>query len=187
GSSLNFHFGFYKQGMSFEEGLESATRNVISCLPPRGRLLDLGCDWGGPAMRLLKCGYDVECVTNSSAQQGYCSSLGLHSRVLDLEQDDGRDLGYFDSVIMLESLEHIIDKRSLFTKLKQITSRVVLVTSCDAQAAGDLVSTYGGTMYMTSVAELLDVIASAGWRIDTAVDNRRYAMPTFEHWRTRIE
>jgi cyclopropane fatty-acyl-phospholipid synthase-like methyltransferase len=187
GSSLNFHFGFYKQGMSFEEGLESATRNLISCLPPRGRLLDLGCGWGGPAMQLLKCGYDVECVTNSSAQQEYCSSLGLHSRVLDLERGDGGDLGYFDSVIMLESLEHIIDKRSLLAKLKHMTSRVVLVTSCDSQAAGGLVPTYGGSMYMTTAAELLGVITRAGWRIDAVVDNRKCAMPTFEHWRTRIE
>jgi cyclopropane fatty-acyl-phospholipid synthase-like methyltransferase len=187
GSSLNFHFGFYRHGMSFEEGLELATRNLFPYLPPGGRVLDLGCGWGGPAMQLLKRGYDVECVTNSCAQQEYCSSLGLHSRVLDLERDDARDLGYFDGVIMLESLEHILDKHNLFARLKYMTSRVVLVTSCDSQAAGGLVPTYGGTMYMTSVAELLGMITSEGWRIHGAVDNRRYAMPTFEHWRTRIE
>ena len=42
-------------------------------------------------------------------------------------------------------------------------------------------------MYMTSVAELLGMITSEGWRIHAAVDNRRYAMPTFEHWQKRIE
>jgi len=138
-------------------------------------------------MQLLKRGYDVECVTNSSAQQEYCSSLGLRSHILDLERDDARDLGCFDGVLMLESLEHILDKHSLFARLKHMTRQVVLATSCDSEDAGDLVPTYGGTMYMTSVEELLGVITTEGWRIDVAIDNRRHAMPTFEHWQTRIE
>lgn len=187
GAGLNFHFGFYKDGMSFEEGLESATHNLLPHLTPGGRVLDLGCGWGGPAMQLLKRGYDVECVTNSSIQQEYCNSLGLHTQILDLERDNIRDLGHFDTVVMLESLEHILGKRALFRRLRHITSRVVFVTNCDSDISGKRVPTYGGTMYMTSVEELLGMLSGEGWRVHVAVDNRKYATPTFDHWRTRIE
>lgn len=187
GSGLNFHFGFYRQGMSFEEGLESATDNLIAHLPPGGHVLDLGCGWGGPAMQLMKSGFEVECVTNSRVQQEYCNLLGLHTQILDVEQDNIRSLGHCDSVIMLESLEHVFDKRKLFRELKDITSRVVFVANCDSDGSDKPVSTYGGTMYMTSVGELLHILTSEGWDVHVAADHRKYAMPTFEHWRTRIE
>lgn len=187
GSGLNFHFGFYRDGMSFEEGLESATQNLLPHLIPGGRVLDLGCGWGGPAMHLRRCGYNIECVTNSSLQKKYCNSLGLHANVLDIERDDICDLGCFDTVIMMESLEHISDKQKLFARLQHITSRVVLVTNCDSQAPGGLVRTFGGTMYMASSERLLAMLKSEGWRIRLAVDNRKCAMATLQHWRSRIE
>ena len=80
GSSLNFHFGFYHHAMSFEEGLESATHNLLPHLTSGGRVLDLGCGWGGPATQLLKCGYGDECVTNSSFSKSIVLRLACTPR-----------------------------------------------------------------------------------------------------------
>jgi cyclopropane fatty-acyl-phospholipid synthase-like methyltransferase len=187
GEHLNFHFGFYRQGISFEQGLQLATRRLLPFFSRGRRVLDVGCGWGGPALDLVESGYDVACVTNSILQYEYCKSLTLSVSYLDVEQDDLGHLGFFDTVLMMESLDHILDKPAFLFKLTGITDRLVLVTNCCTFAVEAPLTTFGDTMYMTSTAFLLQTLDQTGWRVCSASDVRKYSMPTFTHWKTRIE
>lgn len=129
GPNLNYHFGFYRPGMSFDEGLSFATRRLVPFFGSGRRVLDVGCGWGGPARDLAKDGYDVLCVTNSDMQYRYCRYLHMRSELLDVEREGIRHLGSFDTAFMMET----------------------------------------------------------GWRVRFAADLRKYSMPTFVHWKTRIE
>ena len=111
GDELHFHFGYFQDGMSFDQALEHAVFRLLPYFRPRGKILDLGCDWGGPARYLGRRGYDVAGVTNSKAQQEYCSSVGLQTHILDMETSDLEVVGQFDGALMFESLEHVVDKR----------------------------------------------------------------------------
>jgi cyclopropane fatty-acyl-phospholipid synthase-like methyltransferase len=187
GLRLNFHFGYYTNSMTFEEGLETATEKLIPHLAVGRHILDLGCGWGGPALRLREQGFDVECATNSTRQTDYCVSLGLKTYLLDAESYNIESLGCFDSVLMLESLEHICDKQRLLFRLTRIADRLVLVSNCLSITAISPAQAFADTMTMVSSSRLLDMIEDAGWRIQTADDYRHASLPTLAHWRFRIE
>ena len=186
GDHLNYHFGYYLQGMSFEEGMQLATRRLLPFLSGP-HVLDLGCGWGGPALEIAGNGYDVVCVTNSKLQYEYCKSLEFKARLLDVERDEIGRLGCFDSVFMMESLDHVFDKPALLAKLVGITPRLVFVTNCSSVDLDTPLVTFGNTMCMTSVALLFRMLKQAGWQVRFAADLRRQSMPTFSFWKTRIE
>ena len=186
GDRLNYHFGFYRLGISFEQGLRLATRRLLPFFAGE-RVLDVGCGWGGPAFDMAQSGYDVVCVTNSRSQYDYCKSIGLNASLLDIEHDDLRALGCFDTVVMMESLDHVFDKSPLLHKLIRITNRLVIVTNCHGFGIEAPLTTFGNTMCMVSTNMLLQMVAKAGWRVLSATDVRKYSMPTFRHWKTRIE
>lgn len=187
GPNLNYHFGFYRPGMSFDEGLSFATRRLVPFFGSGRRVLDVGCGWGGPARDLAKDGYDVLCVTNSDMQYRYCRHLHMRSELLDVEREGIRHLGSFDTAFMMESLDHVFEKEKLLYELRFVTNRLVFVTNCDSLAINHPAVVFGDTMCMTSVAMLLRTLEKTGWRVRFAADLRKYSMPTFVHWKTRIE
>jgi cyclopropane fatty-acyl-phospholipid synthase-like methyltransferase len=87
GRRLHYDFGFYNDGMSFEDGLRAAVRRLVPFLDTGSRILDIGCGWGGPARELRKYGYEVLSLTNSTKQHAYCVSLGLQAKLLDAESE----------------------------------------------------------------------------------------------------
>jgi cyclopropane fatty-acyl-phospholipid synthase-like methyltransferase len=186
GERLNYHFGFYRLGISFEQGLRLATRRLLPFFAGE-RVLDVGCGWGGPAIDMAQSGYKVVCATNSTSQYEYCKSLGLNTSLLDIEYDDLGAIGCFDTVVMMESLDHVFDKPALLHKLIRITNRLVIVTNCCGFGIKAPLSTFGNTMCMVSTNLLLRMLETAGWRVLSATDVRKYSMPTFLHWKARIE
>jgi SAM-dependent methyltransferase len=187
GDDLHYHFGFYEDGMSFEVGLRYAVRRLFPLLDTGPRVLDIGCGWGGPARELAASGYDVSCVTNSKRQLGYCRSLGLRTELLDVEQDGLDGLGCFDSVFMMESLEHIFDKKRLLHTLAGVADRLVLVTNCNALAVHTPLAAFGDTCLMMSVTRLLETLDAAGWCVRQSSDVRARSMPTIGYWKARIQ
>jgi cyclopropane fatty-acyl-phospholipid synthase-like methyltransferase len=187
GDDLHYHFGFYEDGMTFEDGLRWAVRRLLPFLDNGPRVLDIGCGWGGPARELVASGYDVCCVTNSERQHGYCRLLGLRAELLDVEQNDLDDLGRVDSLFMMESLEHIFDKKRLLHTLTGVADRLVLVTNCHTFAVREPLVAFGNTCLMLSVTTLLETLEAAGWHVRHAANVRAHSMPTLGHWKARID
>ncbi len=187
GDELHYHFGYFEEGMTLEEGVRFAVERLLPFLAGGPRILDVGCGWGGPGRVLESHGFDVCGVTNSRHQHAHCASIGLRAECLDVERDDLAALGRFDSLFMMESLEHVFDKRRLLGQAALLADRLVCVTNCRASANGESVMAFGGTLSLTSVSALIEMLAGAGWRVRHAADVRRRAMPTFEHWKARIE
>jgi cyclopropane fatty-acyl-phospholipid synthase-like methyltransferase len=187
GPDLNYHFGFYRRGMSFEDGLSFATRRLRPFFSSGRRVLDLGCGWGGPARDLAKDSYDVLCITNSRVQYRYCQSLHLPTELMDIEREDIRCVGCFDTALMIESLDHVFEKEKLLYELSCITNRLIFITNCTSLNIDGPRVAFGGTMCMTSIATLLRMLEKTGWRVHVSADIRKYSMPTFIHWKARIE
>ena len=83
--------------------------------PPGGRLLEIGCGWGGFAERAARRGFRLTCVTLSPAQREYAiermARAGLADRVR-IELCDYRDIartlgGDFDGVASIEMAEAV--------------------------------------------------------------------------------
>jgi hypothetical protein len=103
-----------------------------------------------------------------------------------MEAGNLEDVGQFDSVFMLESLEHVLDKKRVLAALTRIARRLVLIVNCDRQPFSP-VSTFGGTVFMTSPETLLRTVEEAGWQVRTEMDTRAVSVPTIRHWKARIE
>jgi hypothetical protein len=104
-----------------------------------------------------------------------------------MERDSFDSLGAFDAVVMIESLDHVFDKLALLAKLTQVTSRLVFVTNCTVVSMRRPLLTFGDTMAMISSDVLLRMLKKTGWAVRSVSDDREFSMPTFEHWKTRIE
>jgi hypothetical protein len=103
GDDLHYHFGLFDAGTPFEAGMERAVTELYPFIPPRSRVYDLGCGWGGPARMLAR---DLECdvvgATVSQAQFEHVAALGLAVRYGDVESFPPP--GRFDVILALESL-----------------------------------------------------------------------------------
>jgi SAM-dependent methyltransferase len=187
GDDLHFHFGYFEDGMSLEEGVRHAVRRLTPYLDAGPGVLDIGCGWGGPARELAESGYRVHGVTNSLNQHAYCRSLGLQADLIDVEHADLVELGRFDQVFMMESLDHIFDKPRLLASLTRMTDVLVLVTTCNVFAAPGPIETFGGTCQAMSPAATIRTIEEAGWTVREAIDVRGPSMPTFGCWKARID
>lgn len=84
---------------------------LVAWLPPKGRVLDVGCGYGRTAIPLALCGYEVTGVDISArmvaaaerrAAQAQVDVRFLRADMCDLELDEG----YFDSAICLWSAFH---------------------------------------------------------------------------------
>jgi cyclopropane fatty-acyl-phospholipid synthase-like methyltransferase len=187
GDDLHYHFGYFEKGMTLDEGVRFAVERLLPFLGRGPRVLDLGCGWGGPGRILQGRGFDVVGVTNSRHQHAYCVSVGLRTEWLDVERDDLAALGHFDSVFMMESLEHVFDKKRLLEQSALLSDRLVCITNCHALADGEPLTAFGDTLSLRSMSTLLGMLEDAGWLVRHAADVRDRSMPTFEHWKARIE
>ena len=96
----------------------------------------------------------------------------------------------YDVVLLLESLEHIRQKQRLLHKLRQVARKLVLRTSCiPSLAHGERVVVFGGSMSLSSCADVEKAVQAAGWRL--TVPPRLWgadeAASTIRHWRDRLE
>lgn len=188
GQDLHYHFGYFSGSEDLETGLRQTVRNFYPHVPQGSRVLDMGCGWGGPA-RLLseERGCRVEGVTVSAAQAAYCQELGLRVWHADLEQAEGPLQGRYDVVFSLEMISHIRDKVGVLRRLRGCGDRLVLSESCAADGFAGELSTFGGSMVLSRVSELLDVVERAGWRVRATRDRRFRSLRTIALWKQNLE
>jgi SAM-dependent methyltransferase len=142
--------------------------SILTCLPPRSRVLDLGCGSGRPiAEAFLQAGHVV-------------TGLDLSSRMLDLArrrfpqgnwiEGDMRDLAFaeqFQAIVAWDSFFHLAadDQRALIPRLAQHLAAdgwLLLTTGPKAGAVWGRVS--GGAVWHDSLdpADYLDQFTGAG-------------------------
>lgn len=138
----NLHFGYWDtpgDSSSLERAEERFTEVMIEKLQPKpgGRVLDVGCGMGTPALRLAHdFGGEVVGVTVSREQvsraSGRAAAAGVADRV-SFQHADAMELpfgeGSFDAVWALESIIHMPDRVQALKEMARVVrpgGRVVL-------------------------------------------------------------
>jgi hypothetical protein len=187
GQKLHYHNGLFCDGQGIAPGdmdtaLDRAVTELYPLIPAGGRLYDIGCGWGGPLAMFIR---DLRCpslgITISRDQFRYAAGLGLPVRWGDAERT--LPPGHFDCAVLLESFEHIKDKRRLLEVLALFAGRLVMRVNC--QDASPRSTAFGGAMHMISSARLRTLLDAAGWRVIHWRDRRAASMPSAAAWHAR--
>src|SRR5207302_1715075 len=108
--------------------------------------------------------------------------LGLPVRWADMECT--LPPGKFDCVLMLESLEHVIEKQRLLRVLRLFATRLVMRTNCQDRSAQK--TAFADTMHMISSSRLRELLDETGWRVVHWRDRRREAISSIVVWDRRL-
>ncbi|MDB9373321.1 SAM-dependent methyltransferase [Nodularia sphaerocarpa] len=188
GEELHYHLGYFRGSEDLETGLKQTVRNFYPYITPGARVLDIGCGWGGPARMLtteLNC--SVTGVSCSTGQVEYGRSLGLNVLHQDLEAEQDEFSGKYDVIFALEMISHIRNKIELLRRLRSCGSRLILSGNCAADSYSGERTTFGESMYLCKVSELVADVEAAGWKISFMQDRRFYALRTFALWKQNLD
>ncbi|MHB8708500.1 MAG: class I SAM-dependent methyltransferase [Desulfuromonadales bacterium] len=165
-----------------------AGRRHLAAHVPRfvqgGRLLDIGCAWGGYLSRMRSLGWDVCGVELNDTAAAYArESLGLDVRTGTVERIDALE-GTFDVVHMSMVLEHLYDPlgslKSIGRILKgggQLILSVPDLSGCEARFFGDKAYTLQVPQHLqhftpTTITAFLE---KTGFRVERIVHQRTKA------------
>ncbi|EDX86768.1 methionine biosynthesis protein MetW, putative [Synechococcus sp. PCC 7335] len=190
GHKMHYHFGLFEDCQQLpheDDAIDAAFNRAVSELYPfipRGsRVYDIGCGWGGPALQLqVERGCQVEGITISKTQAQYCTAQGLQVRHENVEET--LPPGYFDCMIMMESLCHIQNKLRLLKSLRLFGKKLVIRAHC--QDRHPTSRNFGGTMLMNSSPQLRSLVEQAGWNIVHWQNRRLESMPSVLVWQRRL-
>lgn len=186
GADLHYHFGDYSNTDETAEALKSTVRNFYEVIPFGVSVLDAGCGWGAPARMLSKeHGCHVTGITVSAAQAEYCRSNGLNVRHADLEEyvPDAE----FDTVLFLESFEHIAAKAPLLSRLKQRCRQVIISSNAWADDNAIYRPTFGLSSHVATPAELCALLLHCGYEVLQIRDRRPQSLKTLFYWKENFD
>lgn len=105
-------------------------RYIASQLPPRGRLLDLGCGNGAflEHIRKVRPGLELVGVDGSQAAVNLVRSNGIVAEVVDLSTPQISSLGKFDYVVVMEVIEHLPYPELLMADILKMRPSICFVT-----------------------------------------------------------
>jgi methionine biosynthesis protein MetW len=111
---------------------------VREILPSGQRILDVGC-WGGESLKVIGASnrfkevYGVD-VIEESVQRAHAN--GLKAYVVDLNKDPlPFEAGFFDCVLMLDVLEHLIDPYEALSEIARVMRVKGVVIICTPNVA----------------------------------------------------
>lgn len=187
GKDMHYHHGYYdRENSTFELAMAAAIRNFFPYLQPEQKILDAGCGWGGPSVLISEeLGCKVVGVTNSEIQARFCAERGIDVRIADLEKAELN--GTYDTAVMFESLDHIVDKLSLLRKLRSVAGKLLLRVNCTSEPAQINRLVFGGSSCLVTPQILTLQLKAAGWNLDRLTHRRHASKPTFTHWRNRVK
>ena len=112
------HYGtdpdeIYQNGEPF---FRAVTRTLRAAGISSGRVLDVGCGWGGMVRVLREEGYAPLGIDYASDSLAYCQQEGLPVEVMEL---DGlaRQGARFDAIVLVTVFEHLVDHRERLRQL----------------------------------------------------------------------
>lgn len=97
---------FTDDDRDLERGQNRKFDRILDRVDPNGRLLEIGCGWGGFADRAADRGHDVTAITISPSQKGYADALLDGRAKIDL-QDYRHTEGKFESIVSIEMIEAV--------------------------------------------------------------------------------
>lgn len=201
GKELHFHLGhFHKPNTSLEDSMRIAIRTLAMQIPrkPIPRILDVGCGWGGSAFELSRMwNAEVLGLTISRQQADFINKqfeiykLPVQAKTVDVEHYRFDDIGTFDVLWLYEVLEHISDRRALFSNLHHascVNVSLAIAMSCrDPKADREkLVNKFLGIQRLDTVPELLKILEETGWKVVRISDCTPLTLPVWELWAENI-
>ncbi len=186
GADLHYHFGDFSKTDDSSEALKTTVRNFYEIIPSGARVLDAGCGWGAPASLLAKeHGCHVTGVTASAAQANYCRGNGLNVLHADLEEyvPDTE----FDTVLFLESFEHIAAKATLLNRLQKTCRQVIISSNAWADGSAMYRPTFGLSSHVSTPAELCALLQHCGYEVLKIRDRRPQSLKTLFHWKANFD
>ncbi len=126
-------------------------------------------------------------ITLSTAQIEYCQHLGLNVWQQDLEQEQNELPNDYDVIFSLEMISHIRNKIQLLSQLRSGTSRLILSESCAADDYLGEKVTFGGSIELCTVSELVHAVEAAGWKIQSIQNRRFYSLRTIVLWKQNLD
>lgn len=186
---------FSNQDESLQIGQHRKYDRIIERLSSSGRLLEIGCGWGGFAERALQKGdYGIKGLTISEAQHEFASNRLGQNAAIALE-DYRHQTGLYDQIVSIEMFEAVGEEfwPTYFSKIKSLLANkgkaiVQTITIADAafdryRISGDAIRTFifpGGML--PSPSRFHEEALKSGLRIsDEFAFGNNYAQ-TLTHW-----
>ncbi|CAL2095180.1 putative SAM-dependent methyltransferase, type 11 [Tenacibaculum sp. 190524A02b] len=189
GKNMHYHFGLFTENnnvpnLKNNTAFDNAIETLFKFIPSGSSIYDMGCGWGGPAKLLTeKNANKVTGITLSKTQFKYCNDIGIQTRLGNIENT--LPPGYFDTLLMMESLEHIHNKYQLLKNLRYFSDQLIIRTHCQNTNTSNLV--FGNTMKVISSDLLVDILTKAGWKIKHLKNRRMESLPTIDLWKSRFK
>lgn len=173
---------------------------ILGRLSNSGRLLEIGCGWGGFSERAMQCNdYQIKGLTISNAQYDYARDrLGNKAEVA--MEDYRIQKGKYDHIVSIEMFEAVGEQYwpTYFGKLRDLLTQkgravIQTITIKDEyfesyRRGGDMIRTYifpGGML--PSATRFVEEAQKAGLRMtDSHAFGNDYAT-TLQHWLHRFE
>ncbi len=200
---MNYSCAYFEhEGQSLEEAQRAKQRHITAKLlsHPGGRVLDIGCGWGGLGLYMAQtAGLDVTGITLSTEQQRVATeraqALGLQGQARFRLQDYRSVTGQYDHITSVGMLEHVglPQLKRYFRAVARLLDKkgtAVIHSMAQprpqpyAQPFGDKYIFPGG--YIPSLGQILPAVEAAGLLVkDIEVLPLHYAQTT-NLWRQRF-